>query len=72
MLTMMCKTMRKNKQTDDNIKLTAISMTMLILNSIVMQQFDKLIFVRLKIKKAQWLLSVKKFNKYRKKPGNFN
>lgn len=71
MLTMMCKTMRK-KKTDDNIKLTAISMTMLILNSIVMQQFDKLIFVRLKIKKAQWLLSVKKFNKYRKKPGNFN
>lgn len=63
--------MRK-KKTDDNIKLTAISMTMLILNSIVMQQFDKLIFVRLKIKKAQWLLSVKKFNKYRKKPGNFN
>jgi len=42
-------------------------MRMLILNSIVMQQFDKLIFVRLKIKKAQWLLSVKKFNKYRKK-----
>jgi len=40
-------------------------MRMLILNSIVMQQFDKLIFVRLKIKKAQWLLSVKKFNKYR-------
>lgn len=54
MLTRMCKTMRSHK-TDDNIKLTVHIND----NSIVMQQFDKLFFVRLKVKKAQWLLAVK-------------